>query len=80
MMQLKNEGGGVPLITISLVIGQSVNVILISSCSISDTFEPFSIVLKSVYYFCFKKFKKKKKMALIEKNKLQTTHLTDLTC
>ena len=35
MMQLKNEGGGVPLITISLVIGQSVNMILISSCSIS---------------------------------------------
>ena len=42
----RNEGGGVPLITISLVIGQSVNMILISPCSISDTFEPFSIVLK----------------------------------
>ena len=61
IMQLKNEGGGVPLITISLVIGQSVNMILISSCSISDTFEPFSIVLKCVYYFCFKVFKKKRK-------------------
>ena len=39
----------VPLITISLVTDQSVNMILISSCSMSDTFEPFSVVLKCVY-------------------------------
>ena len=89
MMQLKNEGERVPLITISLVIGQSVNMILISSCSISDTFEPFSIVLKCVYYFFFKEFKKKKKMARLfqelkldfdREEQLQITHLTDLTC
>ena len=70
MMQLKNEGGGVPLITISLVIGQSVNMILISSCSISDTFEPFSIVLKCVCYFCFKKFKKKENGKIISRIKI----------
>ena len=68
-MQLKNEGGGVPLITISLVIGQSVNMILISSCSISDTFESFSIVLKCVYYFCLKEFKKKENGKIISRIK-----------
>ena len=70
MIQLKNEGGEVPLITISLVIGQSVNMILISSCSISDTFEPFSIVLKSFYYFCFKEFKKKENGKIISRIKI----------
>ena len=68
MMQLKNEGGAVPLITISSVIGQSVNMILISSCSISDTF--VSIVLKCVYYFCFKEFKKKENGKIISRIKI----------
>ena len=35
-----------PLISISLVSVQSLNMLLISSCSMLDTVEPFSIVLK----------------------------------
>ena len=52
---LKN--GRLPLINISLVSDQSVNMIVISSGSISDTFEPFYIVLKcvSVYFIADKK-------------------------
>ena len=40
------EGRRLPFINISLVSDQSLNMILISSSSMSDTFEPFSIVLK----------------------------------
>ena len=47
MVQLrKKEGENLPLISISLASDQSLNILLISSCTMSDTVEPFPIVLK----------------------------------
>ena len=59
MMKLGNKerwGNSLPLISISLVSDQSLNMLLISSCSMSDTVEPLSIVLKCMCVACiFKK-------------------------
>ena len=40
-----------PLISISLASGQSLNTLVIASCSMTDTVETFSIVLKCVCIF-----------------------------
>ena len=58
MMKLGNKerwGNSLPLISISLVSDQSLNMLLISSCSMSDTVEPLSIVLKCMCVVCILK-------------------------
>ena len=58
MMKLGNKerwGNSLPLISMSLVSDQSLNMLLISSCSMSDTVEPLSIVLKCMCVACILK-------------------------